>query len=249
MKTDKNIELLKDIGLSDDEAQVYLSALSLGKKTTVLKISKIAGLKRTTVYGIIESLKIKGLMSVDIQGLKNVYIAESPEKLETTLEQKTIELKAQLPELLDLYNLKAGESVIKYYIGLDAMKQVLNESLRRVKSGQDYLVIANQEKWYNLDQKFTLSFIENRAKRDIKIRLLFQDSKLAQEHKRFERNFNEQVKILPKETKLNVDTILLPNRMIVVDLNPPYMTVVIENKSIIELHKEMFELIWNSIEK
>jgi sugar-specific transcriptional regulator TrmB len=166
MKTDKNIELLKDIGLSDDEAQVYLSALSLGKKTTVLKISKIAGLKRTTVYGIIESLKIKGLMSVDIQGLKNVYIAESPEKLETTLEQKTIELKAQLPELLDLYNLKAGESVIKYYIGLDAMKQVLNESLRRVKSGQDYLVIANQEKWYNLDQKFTLSFIENRAKRE-----------------------------------------------------------------------------------
>jgi len=245
MKTNKNIEILKDIGLSEEEALVYLTSLSLGK-TTVLKISRASGLKRTKVYGVIDSLKNKGLMSIDLQGLKNAYVAESPEKLEITLERKIDELKSQLPELMALHDLKGGESVIKYYIGLDSMKQVFFDGLREIKPGQDYLVIANQEKWYNLDPKFAMSFIEDRAKLNIKIKLLFQDSELAREHKKFERNFNEQVKILPEGTKLNVDTILLPNKMVVVDLNVPYMTIVIENRSIIELQKQMFELLWKS---
>lgn len=246
MKTNKNIEILKDIGLSEEEALVYLASLSLGK-TTVLRISNATGLKRTKVYGVIESLKKKGLMSIDLQGLKNAYVAESPEKLEITLERKIGELKSQLPELMALHDLKGGESVIKYYIGLDSMKQVFSDGLREIKPGQDYLVIANQEKWYNLDPKFAMSFIEDRARLNIKIKLLFQDSELAREHKKFERNFNEKVKILPEGTKLNVDTILLPHKMVVVDLNVPYMTVVIENRSIIELQRQMFELLWKSI--
>ena len=37
--------------------------------------------------------------------------------------------------------------------------------------------------------------------------------------------------------------------MLVLELTPPFMTLVIENKSIVELHREMFELIWQSIAK
>lgn len=246
MKINKNIEILRDIGLSIEEAQVYLASLSLGK-TTVLKISRATSLKRTKVYAVIDSLKNKGLMSIDLQGLKNSYVAESPEKLEITMERKIDELKSQLPEMMALHDLKGGESVIKYYTGLESMKQVFHDGLKEIKPGQDYLVIANQEKWYNLDPKFAISFIEDRAKLNIKIKLLFQASELAHEHKKFEKNFNEEVKILPEGTKLNVDTILLPHKMIVVDLNPPYITVVIENPSIIGLQKQMFELLWKSI--
>lgn len=246
MKNDKNIQILKEIGLNEEEAKVYIAALSLGK-TTVLKLTKSTDIKRSTVYGIVDSLKNKGLMSIESEGFKNTYIAESPEKLQITLEKKTEELRSQLPELMGLYNLKAGESLIKYYTGLDAMKHIYFETLREIKNGQDYLVITNQEKWYNVDPKFALSYIEDRAKLNIKTRLLFQDSAIAQDHKKLERNFNEQVKILPKETELNVDTILLPNKLIVSDLTHPFITVVIENKSIVGLHKEMFELIWNTL--
>jgi hypothetical protein len=54
--------------------------------------------------------------------------------------------------------------------------------------------------------------------------------------------------LLPLDTHLNVDTLLLPNKLITLELAPPYMAVVIENKGIIELHREMFELIWKSIQ-
>ncbi len=248
MKNIKNLALLKEIGLTDEEAAVYLAGLSLGK-TTILKLARATEIKRSNVYRIVETLKNRGLMSMGLAGLKNVYIAESPEKLEIMLERRTKELKSQLPELLGLYNLKGSESLIKYYTGVEAMKQLYRETLRDIKSGEDYLVITNQEKWHAIDPSFAQSYIEDRAKLNIKTRLLFQDSPIAREHKKFERNFNEEVRILPERTALNVDTILMPNKLIVLDLGEPYMTVVIENKSIVDLHKEMFELVWKSTPK
>ena len=248
MKNEKLLSILKEIGLSNDEAEVYLSALSLGI-TSVLKLARATNIKRTTVYGIVDSLKEKGLMRIELKGLKQFYAAENPEKLEIMLERRKDQFAKNLPEFMALYKLEGGESVMKYYTGIPAMQEIYRQTLKEIRPREDYLVITNQDKWYNLDQKFSLGYIEDRAKLPIKTRLLFQDSDFAREHQRLERNFNEEVKILPAGAPLNVDTILLPNKLITFELTPPYITVIIENKSIIELHKEMFEVIWRSIPK
>ncbi|MEI8130361.1 MAG: helix-turn-helix domain-containing protein [bacterium] len=247
MQNDKLLSILKEIGLSEDEANVYLSTLSLGI-TSVLKIARATNIKRTTIYGIIDSLKEKGLMRVELKGLKQFYVAENPERLEIMLERRKNAFSKILPEFQALYNLKGGESVIKYYTGLSVMQDIYRDTLKEIRPHEDYLVITNQEKWYNLDPNFALSYIEERAKLPIKTRMLFQDSPLAREHKKLERNFNEEIKILPTTNALNVDTVLLPEKLITLELTPPYMTVVIENKSIVSLHKEMFEIIWKSIQ-
>ncbi|MBP6060519.1 MAG: hypothetical protein KA515_00750 [Candidatus Pacebacteria bacterium] len=246
MKDIRLLTILKDVGLEENEALVYLTSLSLGP-TTILKISRVSGIKRTTIYGIIEILKNKGLMQIELKGLKQYYTAENPEKLNIVLENRKSEFQSKLPEFMALYKLKGGESTIKYYSGLESMHNVYLETLKDIKTNEDYLVITNQEKWYNLDSNFAQKYIEERSKLNIKIRLLFQDSEIAKEHKRLERNYNQTVKILPKSNPLNVDTVLLPNKLITFELTPPYKTIIIENKSIIELHKEMFEVIWNSI--
>ncbi len=246
MKNEKLLWILKEIGLTEDEANVYLSTLSLGI-TSVLKIARATNIKRTTVYGIIDSLKEKGLMRIELKGLKQFYAVENPECLEIMLERRKDEFSKMLPEFQALYGLKGGESVIKYYTGLSAMQDIYRNTLKEIKPHEDYLVITNQEKWYNLDSKFALSYIEERSKLSIKTRLLFQDSPIAREHKNIERNYNEQIKILPNGNPLNVDTILLPEKMIVLELTPPYMTIVIENKSVVALHKEMFEIIWRFV--
>jgi len=248
MKNEKLLNILKRVGLEEKEAGVYLASLSLGP-TTILRLARASCIKRTTLYGIVEDLKQKGLMSVEQKGLKHLYVPENPEKLERMLETRQLEFKNSLPEFLGLYKLKGEESVIKYYTGIHKMQDLYMDTLKEIRPHEEYLVIANQEKWYNLDPKFATLFIEKQAKLDIKTRTLFQDSKIAREHKKFERNFNRKTKILPNKNPLNVDTILLPKKMLVLELTPPFMTLVIENKSIVELHREMFELIWQSIAK
>lgn len=246
MKKNKLVQILKTIGLSEKESQVYLSALSLGK-TSILNISRSAEIKRTTVYSIIESLKQKGLVKVEIVGLKKYFVAENPEKLELILENKKNEFKKNLPSFLALYNLKETESTIKYYEGMEFFKKIYMESLDEIDFQDEYLVITDQEKWFNLDPNFSVEYIEKRSKLPIKTRLLFQDSKIAQEHKKFERNYNEFIKILPKETSLQVDTLILPQKLIITQTVDPVSIIVIENKSVVEMQRNLFNIIWNSL--
>lgn len=248
MKNEKLLKLLEDIGLNTNEANVYLAALSLGP-TTVLQISKHSGIKRSTVYDVVDSLKSKGLMSIELKGLKQIYVCENPERLDAVLESRKRDFSAQLPELMALYKLQGSESSIKYYSGLKAMKQVYLGTLIDIKKDDEYLIITNQEKWFSLDPDFWMKeYIEVRAKLPCKTRLLSQDSEIAREHQKFQRNFNEEFRIFKQGVSINIDMVLTPTKLIIVDLSPTLTTLVIENKNIIELQKQMFEILWQNAE-
>lgn len=237
---------LTSLGLTEHEAKVYLAALSLGP-STVLKIARAAEIKRTTVYSVVEALKLKGLFSLQVKGFKTLYAAEDPERLETILENRKTLLAKTLPELSGLFNLKGGQSTIKYYEGLAGIKSVYESLLKEVRPKEDYLIIANQEQWLKLDPDFFLDFTKRRAKLPINIRLLTQDSPTAREHKKLERNFNEHLKILPPGTALNTNLVIIPKKIVIHSLTPPMMAIVIENSSVIKMHRELFEIIWRSI--
>lgn len=246
MKNSRLSSVLINLGLSEKEAEVYLTCLSLGP-TTALKISRSAVLKRATVYTVIETLKHKGLISMEVKGFKTLLVAEDPEKLETILKSKREELKAVSPELAALYNLKGGEGKIRYYEGLESVKSVYESLLRDIKPHDNYLIIGEQSFWYKLDPQYFQDFIVRRSKLNINIRLLLSDSKIAREHKKAEKNYNERIKILPPNTNLNTNTVITPQYLVIHQLTPPIVAVVIENKSTIQTQRELFEIIWRSI--
>ena len=135
MQNTKLNDTLRDIGLTEKEATIYLASLSLGS-STVLKIARRSNMKRTTVYSVIDTLKEKGLIRIDLKGLKQKYIAENPEKLEVMLERRANEFQNKLPEFMALYKLKGEESTIKYYTGLEAMKNIYMDTLKEIKIKQ-----------------------------------------------------------------------------------------------------------------
>lgn len=245
MKADKLLTTLKDLGLSENEAKVYLASLSLGP-STILKIAKTAEIKRTTVYSLIESLKQKGLINIEVRGFKKLFAAENPEKLENILEERRKKLKSSLPEFLALYSLKGGESIIKYYEGLVAVKSIYEELLKDVKPHEDYLVITHQQQWHDLDPEYFQKFTQRRAKLNIKIRMLMQDSKIAREFKKNEKIYNAKINILPRGISLITNLVIIPKKVVIHQLIPPIMAFVIENKSVIQMHRELFEIIWKS---
>jgi len=242
------VESLKDLGLEENEAKIYFASLSIGP-STIQKIANTAGIKRTTVYDLVSSLKQKGLMNIEVQGLKKKYTAEDPHKLESIIEARKLRFQSLLPEFSALYNLQGGESFIKYYEGVEAVKGVYESLIRDIKPNEDYLVLANPSDWLNLDSEFFLDFLHRRAKLPIKIRMMFQECELGHKWKKMEKNFNSKVKMLPKEAAFKTNLILTPQRILLHQLTPPVIGIVIENKSVIQLHKEMYEIIWNSIQE
>ncbi len=245
MKNNALLDILHNLGLSENESKVYFSCLSLGP-STILRIAKAAELKRTTVYSVIESLKQKGLVGIEINGFKKKFVAEDPAKLEVILEARRKKLHDSLPEFSALYNLRGGESFIKYYEGLEAVKNVYESLIRDIKPHQDYLIIGNQDAWIDLDKDYLSNFMDRRAKLPINIRMLLIDSKSSREWKTQERNFNAQIKILPLNTKLRTNLVITPQRVLIHQLVHPIIGIVIENKSVIQMHQEMYEIMWNA---
>lgn len=248
MKNKYLLPNLVDLGLTQNEAKVYLSALTLGP-TTALKISRAMQIKRSTVYLAIESLQVKGLMAVDIKGLKKLYSAEDPEKLKVMINLKRENLQNLLPEYSRLYNLKGSESSIKYYSGLEAIKNIYDQLLKDIKVHDDYLVISNPDEWYNLDPEYFQAFRERRAKLNINVRLLMQDSQFGRQLHKLDRNYHEISKILPSRTKLTTSLMIVPAKVVIHQLTPPVGAVVIESPSTVQMHRELFNVIWDSIKE
>lgn len=241
------LESLSEFGLSDKEALVYLTSLELGS-ATILKIARLSDLKRPTVYLLVNTLTRKGLMSTEVKGFKKSYKAENPDRLESIFNERKKKLLERLPYFKEIYEKKDSNSFIKYYEGLNAIKLIYTELLDEMTPRDEYMVITNQQEWFELDPSFFKSFIEKRSKLDINVRMLFQDSEIAQEHKKFERNYNEKIKILPKGTNLTTNLVITPKKVIIHQLTNQNLAIVIENENVYKMNKEMFEIMWNSIQ-
>lgn len=246
MKNDKLHSILEQIGLSDKEASVYLSSLSLGP-STILALSRESDLKRPTVYTIVESLKSKGLMHIELKGLKQLYTAEHPEKLKNTLEIKKSMLAQALPEFESLFNLKGNDSVVKYYNGLEAVKGVYEMLLAETKSKENYWVISNTSKIMQLDAVFFKDFINRRSIENYNFRFLLTNTDDADSYTK-QPKFNELIKLLPETTQFTSNITITSNLVVVHHVGPPTFALVIENTQIVTMLKEIFNLLWISLE-
>ena len=196
---------------------------------------------------MLDSLKQKGLIKVNIQGWKTLFEAENPEKLESIVDQMRNEVRRTLPEFASVYNLHSSGAFIRYYEGLEGVKQVYENLLRDIRPHEDYLIIGEMRQWINQDPDFFNDFMRRRAKLDIKIRVLMQDSEQAREQKKIERNLNWRIKIMPPGFSLATNMVIIPRRVVINQLKPPILAMVIENDSVIQMNRELFEIIWKSI--
>lgn len=246
MENNKLTQTLVEFGLTEHEAKVYFASLTLGL-STVQHIAEAAEVKRTTVYSVVDALVHKGLMRVEPKGFKRLFAAENPEQLEFVLEARKQKLKKVLPELEALYNLKGGESIIKYYEGLAGMRNAYESVLEDIRPKDYYYVFANEDIWYKLDEEFFADYRKRRRKFNLDVRLILQDTPVAHEFKRLQMQYNCRVKILPAGTELLTNMLLIPKKVIIQQLVQPLVTIIIENPSIVQMHKQMLDIMWNSL--
>jgi len=114
---------LEELGLTDKEAALYLTLLSVDH-SSVLDLAKKTKIKRPTVYVTLESLAKKGLVSETQVGKKAHYQAEPPERLETYVENKRIALEEQgkrlkdiIPQMRSMERASGERPVVKYFEG------------------------------------------------------------------------------------------------------------------------------------
>lgn len=144
------IKYLEYLGLSEKEAKVY-TALLRTHALSGMDICRETGLKKPTVYVLLETLRDKKLIREIHVGKRLHFAAESPEVFRDAVEKKRIEIETQAKKINDIiFELKSMERkegerpVVRFYEGKEAVKDAIREFVCQAgySPGDDYGVYA-----------------------------------------------------------------------------------------------------------
>lgn len=242
------IDDLIKIGLERKEAQLYLCLLELGE-TNIARISKKSGIKRTTCYDIIESLKIKGLLSTIVKRSRIFYFAEDPRKIDHQLDEKKNILSNILPQLLSVANLIDKKPVIRYFEGTEGIRDVYRDTLNY--SNQELLAWISEETVAHFDIDWLWNFyVLQRVKKKIWSRSIAPRVPYLENVKTFDQAHLRQTRLVsPKKFPFQVEINLYGNDRIGIMSFREQFGLIIESKKIYTTLKSIFEGHWKSLEK
>jgi HTH-type transcriptional regulator, sugar sensing transcriptional regulator len=238
---------LENAGLSDSEAKVYLAALELGE-TNISRIAKKSGIKRTTTYLVIDSLKEKGLINSYKKRNKTIFIAEDPRKIEEKLAERKHAIAKVMPELLSLANFIDKKPVIRFYEGQDGIKDLFKDILKYPDS--EVLEMYSESYVHDFSEEFfSKYFTPHRIAKKIWVRAILPNTEIIK--KLMARNEKElrQAKLLdPEKYKIKIEINIYGKNKVSVIAFKEEIGLIIESQLIHESLKNIFELMWEGID-
>lgn len=238
---------LVQLGLSREEAKVYLTVLELGG-SFASAIARKSNIPRVNCYYVLESLKDKGLITANLKGNVKFFVAEPPQVFVNQVEEKFVRAKKILPELLSVTNALAFKPIIRSYEGIEGIKTIFDQAL---EAKTEILGYTNLEALGNLLPDYLPGYLEKLVKKRIKIRVLSPSSEKAKAfvNKFYPKKFPEElVEILfvnPKEFAFENQISIYDNFVAIISLNPDeLMGVLMQSGAYARTQKAIFNLSW-----
>lgn len=247
----KNLILyLKELGLTDIEAGIYLNLLRNGP-STILEISRRTGLNRITTHSNCEDLLRKGLLSMIRKGGRRFLIAEAPEKLNFILQAEELKLQRKrqlLPKTLALLKNEishvGGKTHfdVRTYEGKNALDMLYDEILK----SKELRAFVNAEEINRIFPENFQRFRDAAAKGDIEIWDVVENNSIGKIQESKDPNANYHIKILPQGVEIgSMDYLIHDNKITIIEGEPEPVAVVISSPSLYLNSKAIFEVMWN----
>lgn len=234
---------LTEIGLTQNEARTYLAALELGE-TIIGRIAKKSGVKRTTTYLAIESLKEKGFLSSLRKKKKTFFYAEDPRILQEKIEERKKAIEKIIPQLLSITNLIDKKPKITFYEGLEGIKEVYRDTLKY--PDQEMLAWVSQDAFHILDKNFVSYYIPKRVKKKIWVRVIAPDTPEIVDYKKREEKELRKTKLVDAQKyPIEVEIDLYGSNKIGVMAFKEKIGLIIESQKIFNTLKSIFEMHWD----
>lgn len=245
------LDNLKKIGLSENEAKVYLALLELGS-SVAQQVAQKAELKRPTTYVQLESLMKRGLTTSFEKGTKTLFRAEDPEHLKQVLEKEKEEQKEKaealnkvLPGLGNLY-LSAGERPrVRFFEGIEGLKTIQDEFLKTKESL--IKAITNTDDVLKLFPQHEKSYIPKRVEKGIKSKIIYTSSQGDFLKKTDTEMLRESKFVGYDEMPLSGDITIFGNKVKISATSKKPFGIIIESEEIAKSLGAMFDMLWKKL--
>lgn len=243
MKISKRLS--QNLGLTQDQAQVYIAGLEL-PQATIQDLARLSGVKRTTIYSFIDELIDNGFIVRKKKNKRFLYSSVQP-KLLLEMEKARLRdlVETTIPELEALTNSKKNKPSVFYFEGKTGIQEVYADMLKERKP---ILELEDLEAIRNiLPKSFYDYFPAERARRNITLKTISRNSKVG-------RDFTQKNNALLRETKFvdsaewKTDINIYGNKVAIMSFRSavPYC-VLIEDENIADTLRSAWEMMWNSI--
>lgn len=237
--------VLRDYGLSEKQAKIYLACLELGS-ASVQKISKKSGVARSTAYEILEDLEKLALVSKFQREKITNYNAESPRQLIHMISSRLETLKDALPQFDAIYGDARVRPTVRFFQGKEGMKLILEEILdddpkeiRSFSSADDLFV--------TLEKEFP-NFVKMRIKKKILAKVILRDTSKAKERAQLGPQELREVRILPAHYEFHATKFIWSKKIAILAYPSDLVSLIVESEHITNMEREIFDIIWEQLQ-
>jgi sugar-specific transcriptional regulator TrmB len=251
------IEILKKLGLSEEEGTIYLKALELGSRPASV-LARYSGLKPGHTYNILSRLKERGLIQEIEKGHVRYFNAVSPNKLLAGIESDAQRLRllresltGVLPEILSMQAPKSHRSRVNFYHGREGVLKVLENAALSEEKLLLGVVDADSQDLVGGNTDAERLLADARARRVSEscwYHLLVSGSDPLPDILGTDLSRLRRVRRLPQLLKLPVQFLIYDGKLSIFTYREPLFAVNIEDSLIAESARNIFNSVWNSLE-
>lgn len=239
-----NRELLKELGLTTNEVEVYLKLLGSGS-ITVNELATKTGLYRQACYDALDRLLEKGFVNFVVKDSKKHFQALNPEKLVEYVDYMKQRLEEALPELERIAE-PTEKAFVEVHKGKNAIRGLFRDMINTLKtSGTEVLVSGVEEdKYLEYDKTAIEKYINDIRKFGFKEKLLAREGA-----KTFFPGPQSEYRLLPTEFFNPTPTHIYGDKVVFILWGDPVHTVLINNREIADANRKQFYLLWGMAKK
>ena len=238
---------LTSLGLSTEEAKVYLAALELGG-SFVSSIARRAKVNRSTCYHTLDNLVKKGLISSYQRGKVLHFTAEEPTRFTQMAEERVQRTKDLIPELLSITNTLAFKPKIRFYEGMEGIKSIFEDI---ITTGDQVLGYTNLKAIGELMPDYFKQYCHKKVALGIKTRYIAPATEEGVDMidvffpKKYDPNLLEILMVNPKEFNFQNEIAIYGKKVAIISLNPDELIgLIVESKTFADSMKSFFDLAW-----
>ncbi len=233
---------LQQIGLNQKEAKIYLANLELGE-ASIQEIAKKSGVKRTSIYNLIDDLVKREVVHVVIKKNKKRFVAAEPGTLKEIITQRKKALENILPDLKMLSGTTKEKPRVRFYEGLEGIKAVYNDNLIDKKSMKAFTGVT---KGYAILGDYGDEYIAKRAAAKIKIQVIAPDDASGRVLKKKDRVSRRVTRLIPKKKfPFDIEINIYGNKVSFISYSKQrLMGVIMESPEIAKTMNSIFDFAW-----
>lgn len=241
------LHILRNAGLDDREAELYLVGLQMGS-APASDYAKASDFNRITVYNTLENMVRRGLFTIEKKVRGKYYAPVAPEYLAVEARKSAEAVERVLPELRAMQGSQYRKPHIRFFEGWEGVRRVYEDTLT---AKSELLNFANsavvRRHWPNYDTEY----VAERVKRGVELRGIAPDDTAGRRVHGEDRKYLREIRLVPaRDFDFRNEINIYDSKVAICSFDSglngdgDMFGVIIESKEVAETQRQIFEMAW-----